>query len=282
MNLPPDILLYALIAAGLLFWLKSMLGVEDDQDGDNNQNDKSGKKPFFLDTDDKEQGGGISPSSHKNGDASNNVARLNTAIGGKFHLPRHARIENKTAEIALEKIMDTHHDFDLVHFLDGAQNAYIMVVEAFADKDRDTLENLLSPDVFAAFNDALDEQEKTGERIEANVKTIRKVDIIGATEKNNDVAITLRFTASEQRAIYDKEGDLISGHPSDLADMLDIWTFSRDMGSSAPNWYVTETMSEEADDEDHSAPNSHKKKATKKAAKKTTKKTTKKSAKKSS
>ena len=269
MNLPPDILLYALIAAGLIFWLKSMLGAEDEnEEGD----DKPGKKPFFLD---QEEGDGDRFSLTKGkGDPQNKVASLNINIGAKFNLPRHVRIENKTAEIALERMIDSYSDLDLAHFIDGAQGAYIMVVEAFADKDRETLKNLLSPDVFTAFDQAIAAQEKTGEYIKANVEAVRKIDLVGANMDNNIASITLRFVASERRAIYNKKDDLIAGSPTDLAEMLDIWTFTRDMDEGGPAWLISETRSEEALDEDQSIPNStsSKKLSKKTAAKKTKRK----------
>ncbi|MCI5059493.1 MAG: Tim44/TimA family putative adaptor protein [Alphaproteobacteria bacterium] len=270
MNLPPDILLYALIAAGLIFWLKSMLGVEDDSDPQDKPGEKPGKKTFFLDQDEEDAEG--FPLARSKNDAQNKVARLNVGMGAKFDLPSYVRIENKTAEIALENIAQSHPEFDLAHFVEGAKGAYIMVVEAFADKDRDTLENLLARQVYDAFEGAITAQEKAGERIDVEVQAVRKIDIVGADSKNGMVHITLRFTASERRAIYNKKDELIAGHPSDLAEMLDIWTFTRDMTDPGPEWMITETRSEEEEGEEKSAPDS---KATKKTAKKSSKKTAK-------
>ena len=54
----------------------------------------------------------------------------------------------------------------------------------------------------------------------------------------------------------DSDGEIISGHPDRATDMHDIWTFSRDLKSRDPRWFVTETRGDfEGDNE--TIPNSN-------------------------
>ncbi|MDP3299495.1 MAG: TIM44-related membrane protein TimA, partial [Phenylobacterium sp.] len=52
--------------------------------------------------------------------------------------------------------------FDLSHFLQGAKSAYQMIVNAFAGGDRDALRNLLSDEVYSAFESAISAREAEG------------------------------------------------------------------------------------------------------------------------
>jgi predicted lipid-binding transport protein (Tim44 family) len=39
----------------------------------------------------------------------------------------------------------------------------------------------------------------------------------------------------------DKDGSVVAGSLDDAVESLDIWTFSRDVSSAAPDWVLDET-----------------------------------------
>ena len=59
-----------------------------------------------------------------------NIVKLNNLTGNRRALPRHVFYDNKTAENNLDDIMITKPDFDLNHFLEGAEYAFPMIIEA--------------------------------------------------------------------------------------------------------------------------------------------------------
>ncbi len=242
--MPADILLYVLIAAGLVFWLKNILGTRDEDD----ENDR----PRIFPDSEKEESL-MRQLKEVTDKAENNVVSLGALTGGsKFHLPRNVRIDNKTAENVLLDIAEKHENFDLPRFAEGAPQAFTMVVEAFADGDRETLENLLVPSVYKAFDSALKERKKRKESVETEIKEVRKADIIEAAIKDKKIFITVRFTAQEICVIRNSKEEIISGDPEKVTEMVDVWVFTQDVDSSDPAWLVSETRDEEV--EEHKTP----------------------------
>lgn len=259
--MPADLILYALVAAGLIFWLKSILGTRDD----NNEMDKP--KEFKNESD---IFAGLKP------DKNDKVVPLHPGANDKITLPRHIKIDNKTTENAIEKLQKQNPNFDLIHFVQGAESAFGMIVEAFAEGDLETLENLLAEDVFNAFKQIIEERQASGETVETEIKAIEKMDIIEAIERDEMIFMTVRFSARETCVIRDKNGDILAGNPEDTTKMVDVWVFGRDADSQGPEWYLFETRDEEIEDHKTPIPEGGKK-ATKKSANKSVKKKAKKS-----
>jgi predicted lipid-binding transport protein (Tim44 family) len=235
-----DLLLYALIAAGLIFWLRSILGTRDEDDDGQSylENEKDPFAPPMKKT--------------KVEEPASNVVALAGAMGHRFNLPRHIRIDNKTTENALEDIVRKYPDFDFHHFIDGAQFAFPIIIEAFAEGDKETLKEVLAEPVYEAFAKAIDERDKRGETVETQVKSVEKIDVTEAAMKGSTLLITLRYTARETCVIRDKDGKVLSGEPGRTTQMIDVWVFGRDMESDEPEWYLYETRDDEI--EDHKTP----------------------------
>ena len=63
------------------------------------------------------------------------------------------------------------------------------------------------------------------------------------TVRGNLAQITIQFSSKLITATKDPSGSFIDGHPEKIVDMIDIWTFSRDLGSRNPNWILVATDS---------------------------------------
>ena len=68
------------------------------------------------------------------------------------------RMAPRSSELnrGLRAIRDADPNFEPRSFLDGAKSAYEMIVTAFAEGDRQTLRQLLAPDVYENFEAAID------------------------------------------------------------------------------------------------------------------------------
>ncbi len=241
--MPADILLYALIAAGLVFWLKNILGTRDEDESDHGQ-----KRPSIFSDSDEDN----TESSFKRGES--NVVSLEALMGAQpiANLPRHVRIDNKTTENALEEIIKDHENFDLNHFADGAEQAFQIIIEAFADGDLETLKNLLDDNVYQAFEEAIKERQKREESVTTDIQSIEKLDITEVAIEEDILKITVRFTAREICVIRDKAGEIVSGDPEKITQMVDVWVFGRDVNAEGPEWFLYETRDDEI--EDHKTP----------------------------
>jgi len=229
---PADILLFAIIAAGLIFWLRSLLGTESEED-------KNAKPRSLFSEEEKERLEKII----RDHDGKNDEKQmgLTPVVGFPVALPKFASIENKTTENRLEDILKKNESLDLVHFVQGARGAFEIIVEAFADGDKETLEDLLAPGVYESFATAIDERAKTGEVFETTIHGVRQVEIIEANKDSDMLYLAVRFTADETCLIYDKDGELVSGNPDRITEMRDVWVFGRNMTSDEQAWLVYET-----------------------------------------
>jgi predicted lipid-binding transport protein (Tim44 family) len=145
----------------------------------------------------------------------------------------------------LRAIRDADPSFEPKSFVDGAKMAYEMIVMAYADGDRRTLKNLLSREVYDGFVAAIAEREGRAEKIQSSFVGIDKADIVTAEMKGTEAHVTLRVVSELISATRDRSGEVIDGDPETVAEVKDVWTFSRDTRSRDPNWKLVAT---EADD----------------------------------
>jgi predicted lipid-binding transport protein (Tim44 family) len=143
----------------------------------------------------------------------------------------------------LDEVVAADSSFDAKHFVTGAKGAYEMIVMAFANGDRRTLKDLLSPDVYDGFDSAIKGREQRGEKVETRFASIDKTELVSAGVKDRVAHITVRFVSQMISATRDNTGAVIDGNPEKLTDVTDVWTFSRDVSSRDPNWKLVGTES---------------------------------------
>ncbi len=242
MTIPADILLYAVIAAGLVFWLRSILGTGS---GDN-PNSTQFKSP--LDGDNKPVDS--KPAAVPMNNFASPAENINAIENVSDILDRNMSMSDEAAA-GLKDISLKDKAFNLPFFLRAVQDAFIYIVEAFAEGDRNTLKDLLSENVYKAFDAALDAREKQGLKTSVEIHAVRKMELTNAWMKDRMAFITIRFIADETRVVRDDKGEVIEGNPDRVAETIDIWTFGRDVRSRSPAWVLYETRDEDAADQDH-------------------------------
>ena len=167
-----------------------------------------------------------------------------------YILDRTMGVEGEMAEAGLVEIARIDRTFNVARFLSGAQEAFTMIVEAFADGDRETLRGLLSDSVYGAFERAITTREQNGEQSSVEIHAIRKSEIVDAHIDGRVAFITVRFVADETNILRDKDGKLLSGDPDRVTETIDIWTFTRDVRSRDPAWLLCETSDEDAQEDE--------------------------------
>ena len=141
----------------------------------------------------------------------------------------------------LDAIQRAEPSFDVHIFLDGAKSAYEMIVTAFAQGDRRTLKDLLAREVYEGFERAIADREKRGEKVETTFVSIDKAEITGVEVRGSNVQIVVRFLSKLITATRDAAGAVVDGSPETVADVTDVWTFARTLGSRDPNWLLVAT-----------------------------------------
>jgi predicted lipid-binding transport protein (Tim44 family) len=129
-------------------------------------------------------------------------------------------------------------------FLSGARGAYEIVVHAFAAGDAATLRGLMAPEAFANFDNAIRARAAAGHVLSTTVVSIDGATIKAAQLAGANAQINVRFASKLASVTRDREGAVVEGSPTEVADHLDLWTFARDVRSRDPNWRLTATQSE--------------------------------------
>jgi predicted lipid-binding transport protein (Tim44 family) len=182
--------------------------------------------------------------------ASDNVVSLPKRKGAQEAVDQYVEIDQAAApgselNKGMRAIRDADAGFQPKTFVDGAKMAYEMIVMAYADGDRKTLKNLLSRDVYDGFVQAISEREQRGEKIQSSFVGIDKADIVGADMKGSEAHVTMRIVSELISATRDGAGEVIDGDPETVAEVKDVWTFSRDTRSRDPNWKLVATEAED-------------------------------------
>jgi predicted lipid-binding transport protein (Tim44 family) len=148
----------------------------------------------------------------------------------------------------LEDILKLDADFSPVEFLGGARVAYPMILEAFADGDKETLSPLLSPDVYQVYADAIEAREAQNLRQITDLARLIGAEFVGAETSGKEMRVSVRYKAELASALVNEAGDVIEGDPDTLASINEIWTFTRTAGSKDPNWLLADVAPSEGDE----------------------------------
>ena len=145
------------------------------------------------------------------------------------------------AAAGIRSIISADPGFDVARFLEGAQGAYRMVLEAFWKGDRDELAWLTGDEVRSAFEAAIAEREAAGHKLDNRLVAIERAAIEDARLQGRTAEIDVRFDAFVAAVTRNAEGEVIAGSLSDAIPTHDLWTFRRQLDSADPNWVLVDT-----------------------------------------
>lgn len=218
-----DIVLFALVAAFLIFRLRSVLGRRDGHQGPTQDpfrsrpgKDKTDKDVIRL----PERG---EPATAQ-------------AAGPAVSDPPPSSLQAGLTQI---KIADPR--FDEQEFVAGASVAFEMILTAYVAGDAPALKPLLSPEVLGNFAKSIDDRKAAGEVLETTLVSIQKTEIEEAYMAGRTAHITLRFVSEQVTVTRNAAGEAIEGDPDKVISVTDLWTFARDTGSRDPNWALVAT-----------------------------------------
>tara|TARA_B100000575_G_scaffold156813_1_gene125186 strand:- start:4209 stop:4796 length:588 start_codon:yes stop_codon:yes gene_type:complete len=131
-------------------------------------------------------------------------------------------------QLKLENVYRIVGDFDHKQFLDGAKKAFEIIITAFNNGDKKTLKNLVSQDVYNAFEKAIDENTNNPS---AQFYSLIIDSVEDAKVENNTISISINFISEQM--LNNDEGKIVKNK--------DTWTFEKPTNSSSPVWILTQT-----------------------------------------
>lgn len=143
---------------------------------------------------------------------------------------------------ALTQMRALDRNFDPTRFLAGADQAFRMIVAAFAGGDSAALRPLLSDETYNAFEQAISAREKSGETQVSEIKSMHHLGIENAELKGRVGSITVRIVSDQISYTKDKDGRPMTGTDA-VTEITDLWTFERDMSQQDPTWRLVAARS---------------------------------------
>ena len=184
-----DIIIFAAIAGFIIYRLRSVLGKRTGF-----QKDLSSKKP-----------------------------QQNKKTENKKEIP--SLLDN---QLKLQEVYNKVVDFDHKQFLEGAKKAFEIIITSFNNGDKKNLKNLVSKDVYTAFEKAIDEKQNDPS---SQFYSLIVESIADAKVDNNTISVSINFISEQM--LGEDEGKIVKNK--------DTWTFEKPINSSSPIWILTQT-----------------------------------------
>ena len=132
-------------------------------------------------------------------------------------------------EYSQKQILDLDKSFSFHNFIQGAKEAFKIIVEAFNNKKVEEIKHLVSTDVYNNFQKAIDLKNDSYETF--NVSVV-KASILNIEVVKNYAKIKVKFLSNQK---------IISNNKTkNLENIKDIWTFEKDMKTNSIVWKLVE------------------------------------------
>jgi predicted lipid-binding transport protein (Tim44 family) len=221
---PVDLILFAMVAAFLVLRLRSVLG-----------------RRTGFERQRREGQGAYDPQAARGAPGGDNVVDFPAAQAPASGARRHLPDPRSPIGQALMRIRGVDPSFDPNGFLDGAEGAFRMIVDAFAKGDRQTLRMLLSDETYGGFEGEISRREAAGETQRSEVRAMQEMAIEAADLRGTIADVTVRFVSDQVNLTTGKDGSVVAGAEA-VTELADIWTFQRDLRSQDPSWKLVSTQ----------------------------------------
>ena len=131
-------------------------------------------------------------------------------------------------EQKLENVYKKLPSFEHKAFLEGAKKAFEIIITAFNKGDKTTLKNLVSKDVYKAFESAINDGSNNPN---SQFYSLVIDGIDDAKVENGQITIAVNFI-SEQ---------ILSDNEEDIVKNKDTWVFEKPENSKGPAWMLVST-----------------------------------------
>ena len=131
-------------------------------------------------------------------------------------------------QLKLQEVYKKVADFDHKQFIEGAKKAFEIIITSFNNGDKKNLKNLVSKDVYTAFEKAIDKKQNDPS---SQFYSLVVESIADAKVDSNTISISINFISEQM--LGDDEGKIVKNK--------DTWTFEKQINSSSPIWILTQT-----------------------------------------
>ena len=127
------------------------------------------------------------------------------------------------------------------NFLKGAEIAYEQIITSFAKGDKKSLKGLLEKKMFNRFSEVIDERNSKKIKYETTFIGLKSAKILEFKKIENIYKVTVNFVSEIITCVRDQNNKIIEGNPDTIKTVNDVWSFSKNMWSQDPTWYLIDT-----------------------------------------
>ena len=142
---------------------------------------------------------------------------------------RDSIFSEQVMEYSQKQILDLDKNFSFHNFIQGAKEAFKIIVEAFNNKKIDEIKHLVSTEVYDNFQRAINVKYNNYETF--NISSV-KASILNIEVVKNYANIKVKFLSSQKVTLNNKI--------KNLENIKDIWTFEKDMTTNSLVWKLVE------------------------------------------
>ena len=128
-------------------------------------------------------------------------------------------------------------------FLKGAEIAYETILTSFANGDNKELKSLLTPDMAANFEQAIQVRNKENIKSEFTFIGVKESSVEKYERIKNELFASVKFVSEVISVKKDKDDKIIEGNPDKIKQVTDYWKFTKNILKKSPNWYLSEIVS---------------------------------------
>ncbi len=149
--------------------------------------------------------------------------------------------KKKISGEGLETLKKGDPNFSEEEFLNGAKQAFKIIIEAFVDSDVEKLKPLIDYELLKSFTKSISEREARQEKQFVDIISINKLDITNISLIDNVASISIKIESEQIKYTIDKNDKIIDGNKEISEIIKDKWVLERDTSSNNPNWKLVET-----------------------------------------
>ena len=132
-------------------------------------------------------------------------------------------------------------------FLEGANGAFAMILEAYSNADKARLSTLIAKGaLLSGMLAEIAKREKSGHNLAISLHEIMESKISGRSSDDHYDYITVEFVSKQCHLVFDKDNKLVDGDPDVEEVLTDAWTFHQPYSSNDPTWFLCATVSKGA------------------------------------
>lgn len=130
--------------------------------------------------------------------------------------------------------------FSFSTFIKGAEQAFDMILSAYAKGNIAALKRLLNKNMLKTFDEGIKNNKKKKLKLEFSLVRVEgKVTSIHVDK--NVARLEVLFSSEQVNVIRNPNGDVLDGDPKNVDLCEDTWIFERNMNSQSPAWLLVET-----------------------------------------